>query len=63
MFVQIVDGLLVVFFSIWSKFWNFVLMDGEVIVGVWLLNGFFEMDQGWWGFYGKVSDKVEEFCN
>lgn len=44
MFVWIVDGLLVVFFSIWSKFWNFVLMDGEVIVGVWLLNGFFEMD-------------------
>jgi hypothetical protein len=61
MFVQIVDGLPVAFPSTWSRLWNLVPMDGEVIAGAWLLNGPFEMDQGRRGLHGKASDKVEEF--
>lgn len=61
MFVQIVDGSPVAFPSTWSRLWNLVPMDGEVIAGAWLLNGPFEMDQGRRGLHGKASDKVEEF--
>lgn len=61
MFVQIVDGLPVAFPRTWSRLWNLVPMDGEVIACAWLLNGPFEMDQGRRGLHGKASDKVEEF--
>ncbi len=61
MFVQIVDGSPVAFPSTWSRLWNLVPMDGEVVAGAWLLNGPFEMDQGRRGLHGKASDKVEEF--
>lgn len=62
LFIQVVDGLPVPFPGTWSRLWNLVPMDGEVIDGAWLLNGPFEMDQGRRGLHGKVSDKLAEFC-
>lgn len=61
MFVQIVDGVPVAFPKTWSRLWNLVPMDGEVVHAAWLLNGPFEMDQGRRGLHGKASDKLEEF--
>jgi len=61
MFVQIVEGMPVAFPNSWSRLWNLVPMDGEVVRAAWLLNGPFEMDQGRRGLHGKASDKVEEF--
>ncbi|GGJ36214.1 hypothetical protein CDQ92_10655 [Sphingopyxis bauzanensis] len=61
MFVQIVEGMPVAFPNSWSRLWNLVPMDGEVVHAAWLLNGPFEMDQGRRSLHGKANDKVEEF--
>lgn len=63
MFFQIVDGLPVPFPSAWSRLWNLVPMDGELIGSSWLLNGPFEMDQGRRGLHGKSTEKTEAFRN